>query len=359
MHNANLLFHDAFKKHSVREIAAMLCVCNGTVQRWIKKDFVPPFYKNDLKRILGESFDVSIEDSDQFYTTPDTAKKCFFYFRQTLKEYNVSTRPYSFVEPSAGCGYFYNLLPKSKRIGIDIDPKPAPNGLDLVKSIIKSDFLKWEAPTGKYIVIGNPPFGRNGKIALDFVLKSFKFADYIGFILPPIFNSTGKGSCHNRLVNMGYSLLKTHDLSGLPFILPNGQEIGVKTIFQVWARVPPHNYSRPTKKSCNEYVDIYNVYVSYKPSRPSSRVHLTEKCDIYIQRSFWGSKPVIVSPHFKDIPYKDAYGIIVKKNKSKIMKFIKNFDWREVAHVSTNGSMSLRKDIIIEQLIKAGYEDVN
>ena len=358
-HATNILFNDALKTHSPRTIAAKLSVQLGTVQRWMKQGMVPPFYKNDLLRVLGHECVVGIAESDQFYTSPSLALTCFADLKATLKTYGISTDGYCFIEPSAGCGYFYSVLPEGNRIGIDIDPQPAPYGMGCLAEIIKGDFLKWNPPQGKYIVIGNPPFGRNGKAALDFVFKAFSFADYVAFILPPIFNSTGKGSCHNRLVKLGHALLHNRDLGNGDFFRPDGVRVGVATVFQVWAKHAPEGYVPPVKRSCASYVDIYNLYISYKPSRPSANVGLVGQCDIYIPRSFWGSKPIKASLDFADIPYKDGYGLIIKRDKQRILDFILGFDWREVAHVSTNGSMSLRKDIIISQLVKAGFSDDN
>lgn len=54
------------------------------------------------------------------------------------------------LSPSSGDGCFFDLLPKNKRIGIDLEPRRS--------DLIKSDFLKFELPKNKFIVIGNPPF---------------------------------------------------------------------------------------------------------------------------------------------------------------------------------------------------------
>lgn len=354
---AEELFAKAMTLHSAKEIAGLLCVQYGTVDRWIRIGKVPPFYKNDFLRILGEECDVGIEQSDQFYTLPSVAKNCIADLKNTLRKYNIRTNKYTFVEPSAGCGCFYNHLPPRKRIGIDIDPQESPFDRAYQSEIVKADFLQWTAPPGNHITIGNPPFGRNGKTALDFVIKAFEFSDFVGFILPPIFNSTGKGSCKNRLLKTGFTLLESKPLDDRSFVYPDGRSVGVKTIFQVWAKNKPHGYFEPAPKSCKSFIDIYNIYLSYKPSRPSSRVHLVGKCDIYIPRSFWGSKDARASFDFADIPYKDGYGVIVKRQKRRVINFIKRFDWGAVAHVSTNGSMSLRKDIIFEQIVKAGFVD--
>lgn len=357
---ADSLFAAARKQFSLKEIATLLRIQYGTVDRWVRKNTVPPFYRNDLMRVLKmkNSFDIGIKESDQFYTMPKVANQCVKNFNKTIAKYHANTRSYTYIEPSAGCGHFYDLLPPTRRIGIDIDPQPSPIKNKKEKRIIAADFLTWHPKTEKrYVVIGNPPFGRNGKTALDFMFKAFEFADYVGFILPPIFNSTGKGSCRNRLTKAGHALLLHKELGDTSFVCPDGRNVGIKTVFQVWAKQKPKWYREIVMPTCDDFVDIHNIYISPRESRPSSNTNLAGKCDIYLPRSFWGSKEVRSTFDFADIPYKDGWGIIVKKQKRDVINFIKRFDWREVAHISTNGSMSLRRDIIRDQLVKAGFSD--
>ena len=86
---------------------------------------------------------------DQFYTKPDIAKLCFSYVEKfyTIKNFDV------ILEPSAGTGSFYNLLPEDTRLGLDIDPKS-----DGIKCMNFFDY-KIHGPT--CLTIGNPPFGKN------------------------------------------------------------------------------------------------------------------------------------------------------------------------------------------------------
>ena len=50
---------------------------------------------------------------------------------------------------------------------------------------------------GKYIVIGNPPFGLRGNLALRFMNHSYDFADVIAFILPRIYNKVNTYCAEN------------------------------------------------------------------------------------------------------------------------------------------------------------------
>jgi len=87
---------------------------------------------------------------------------------------------YRFVEPSAGDGRFYELLPQDKRIGIDLSPQvPGVAGIE------QPDFLTWQPTSpGQYAVIGHPPFGVRGDLARAFITRACMFADLCAFILP-------------------------------------------------------------------------------------------------------------------------------------------------------------------------------
>ena len=126
----------------------------------------------------------SYSDKDQFFTP----LKYRILFQKTkdildiLSKRLVSLENYIFIEPSAGNGVFLNQFPKDRRIGLDIEPRN--------KEIVSQDYLEWTPSTNKkYIVIGNPPFGLRGQLALKFINHSYEFADYVCFILPQLFES--------------------------------------------------------------------------------------------------------------------------------------------------------------------------
>ena len=132
---------------------------------WKKKPEIPEWV--DLE-------DVSL---DQFFTKPEIAKKYYLKTLKFLKKENINIEDCLFVEPSAGDGSFFKLLPKNQRIGLDLYP--------MAEGIIKKDFLNWTPPKTdkKIIFIGNPPFGYRAWLALNFMNHASKFADYIFFIL--------------------------------------------------------------------------------------------------------------------------------------------------------------------------------
>jgi predicted RNA methylase len=122
---------------------------------------------------------------DQFYTKSEIAKKCIDTVEKLCNFSNYDI----ILEPSAGCGTFLDLLPIDKRIGLDIDPK--------LPEIIKQDFLSFiPNKNHTYLIIGNPPFGKNSSLAIKFFNISAEFSSVIAFILPRTFK---KASIINKL----------------------------------------------------------------------------------------------------------------------------------------------------------------
>lgn len=153
--------------------------------------------------------------SDKFYTKPSVA--CALIDSIDLTGYDV------IIEPSAGSGVFSSQI--SGCLAYDIEPEG--------KDIIQGDWLSLDKSifTGKKsLVIGNPPFGSNGHLAMKFINESAVFADTIAFILPRGFV---KESVQRR-VNLYFHLEKQIELTE-PFEL-NGEDYHVPCVFQVWAR---------------------------------------------------------------------------------------------------------------------------
>jgi hypothetical protein len=190
------LFIELLSQMPLPQALSKLFIHKGTYKRWMEQKRVPDNYWNDINHLLGGKYKTreTYRDKDQFYTTDKTAKYCYNKTLEILKRLKINITDYTFIEPSAGCCSFYNILPKNKRIGIDIDPKG-----ELAKELVKCNYLDFTPKTKKNIVIGNPPFGLRGNLALRFINHSYNFADIVAFILPPLFNSTGKGVPMTRI----------------------------------------------------------------------------------------------------------------------------------------------------------------
>ncbi len=289
---------------------------------------------------------------DQFYTKPKVAEYCFKKFQEVANDLEVNLSKYTFIEPAAGCGCFYQILPKNRRIGIDIEPKELL-GIDN-KGIIKYDYLKWypKNKKKKYIVIGNPPFGLRGNLALQFINKSYFFADMVAFILPQLFYSDGKGVAGKRV--LGYKLAYNEHLSPDSFMYPNGEEVKINTVFQVWTKINTDKIKMKPPKTCDTFIDIYSLSDGGLPANTRNK-EMIGKCDVYLpSTTFTGMKAY---KSFYDLPNERGYGIVIKKNKKEIERILFNTDWEKVSFFSTNSALNLRASLIKEVIIKAGYFD--
>ena len=175
---------------------------------------------------------------DQFYTKKEVAAACWKHFTEIFAVDNLF-----FVEPSAGTGAFYNLLPPQRRLGMDIEPK--------CEGVIAQDFLKvtgfpmplsisaTDVATTETAIIGNPPFGKRGKLAIAFFNHAAYLADTVAFIVPVIFR---KWTVHKRL-DSSMRFISKLALPREAFQLGNDKPYAVNTEFQIWTRGEANAYS--------------------------------------------------------------------------------------------------------------------
>lgn len=157
---------------------------------------------------------------EQYFTCRRLAAKCL----ATVEKYYALESFTIVLEPSAGDGAFFSLLPKSNRVGIDLEP--------LADGILKADFFEWEPPLFEenILSIGNPPFGQRGALAVDFVNRTCQFSRVIAFILPRTFR---KDTFYNRVDPM-FHLVEQFDCDD--FRTPEGEKVVVKSVFQIWEK---------------------------------------------------------------------------------------------------------------------------
>ena len=185
---------------------------------------------------------------EQYYTPLDTAHELY---ETTLLI--VGEDFDNFVEPSAGKGAFLNLMPPDKRIGIDIDP--------LGKEIVEQDFFNFVWPEGRTITIGNPPFGRRGKLAMKFLNISAENSEVVAFILPAIFS---KFTFYNRV--HPYMQLQ-HEIPVTEFDSPDGIGEGPKVncVFQIWKKSTRRRKKVVRPNSCDDFEMIHRHYSRTSP----------------------------------------------------------------------------------------------
>lgn len=260
---------------------------------------------------------------DQYNTLPEVAEYCWNSFQKTLKKDRVILTNYKIVEPSAGTGSFYNLLPKKNRIGIDIDK--------FNDEYIQQDFLTWQPNNTDQrpcVAIGNPPFGYRGWLALAFINKAAEFCDYVGFILPMSFQSDGKGSPKNRV--KGMTLIHSEKLPEDLFVLPNGEKVQINTLWQIWKKGDAP--SLPDLSLADNFIDLFTVDLRKERLCGMNRI---DDCNTFLQRTYFNNPPKLVKD-FSDVKYGCGYGIIIKKEKRKILNILKNIDWNKYSNLATH-----------------------
>ena len=349
--NTFILLQEAIQQYKLSYILDKLFIHKGTFIRWVQKQEVPENYFNDLNALLGNKYPskTGVRVQDQFFTTEKTARYCYNKMLSVLKDLEVNEEEYTFIEPSAGCCNFYKILPENRRIGIDIEPKG-----ELKNELIKISYLDFmpEDKAKKYIVIGNPPFGLRGNLALRFINHSLKFADIVAFILPPLFNSTGKGVPMKRVE--GYKLAYSEKLPQNSFQYPDGKPVDVATIFQVWTKINCDKIAIKKPKTCKQYLKVYSLSDGGTPSSTRNKKML-DKCDIYLPSTCFKGMKIYSS--FEELQNRRGYGVVFYQEKEKLKTLYKNTDWRKVAFISTNGAINLRTDLIESVAINGGFYD--
>ena len=344
-------FHRARKNYTLDSIARYLGLHKNTTTRWTLQEKVPQHYLPDLRRMLGEgghdihNSDSTVKDKDQYYTKPETAEWCYDIFLSVAKKLEVDLKNYYFIEPSAGCGYFYDLLPPRRKIGIDIDPS--------IRGILKADFLQWTPPKrNRYIVIGNPPFGLRGHLALQFINHAYNFADMVAFVLPQLFASDGKGVPAKRV--RGYTLASSVTLPANSFSYPDGSSVDIHTLFQVWTKVATEKISKHERKTARHYIKIFSLSNGGTPSSTRNKAMIGH-CDVYVPSTCYTGMRAYSS--FAELPNQRGYGIVIHRKKREIKKLLFAHDWLQSAFASTNSAINMRSSLIEDVVTKGGYCD--
>lgn len=160
---------------------------------------------------------------DQFYTARPVAKSCLAFLQDTIP----STATDLYLEPSAGDGAFFELMPPGARVGVDLEPKHP--------EVARQNFLEEFNPKSgsfRWITLGNPPFGKNSSLAVQFFNKAAAFSEVIAFVVPLTFR---KQSLQKRL-NRNFELVAELTLPPCAFVF-EGEPYSVPCCFQVWQKV--------------------------------------------------------------------------------------------------------------------------
>ena len=331
------LYMQAITEHGFAAVVKELNVVSGTAKRWELLKEVPEQYRIDLMKLCHMPIDyasMTPREKNQFFTKDSTAKDCVMIVYNVLSNY-IDIEEYTFVEPSAGSGNFLQWLPDDT-VAMDIESFGNPH-------IIIQDFFDWQPdPEKKYIVIGNPPFGLRGQQALKFINKALTFADFCAFILPPLFNSDGRGTPKKRIDG---NLVYTGPCAS-NYTYPDNSPVEVETIFQIWTRI--EDFGKNVKeKEVPQGFEVYSLSDGGTPGTTRNKDKL-QTCNYYLPSTCFGVDKIHLYNTFENLPQRRGYGIITKQK--EIDSIIEGIDWSKVAFYSTNGASNLRTSLIIHAI---------
>ena len=167
---------------------------------------------------------------DKFYTCPKVAKECIQHITYHV---SINSDIDIVVEPSAGNGSFISEIKQicQNTQFYDIEPEH--------ELVVKQDYLllnisEIEFPDlhTKIHVIGNPPFGRQSSLAIQFIKKSALFADSISFILPKSF----KKDSMQKHFPPRFHLIFQSEIAPNSF-LQDDNCVNVPCVFQIWQKM--------------------------------------------------------------------------------------------------------------------------
>lgn len=268
---------------------------------------------------------------DKFYTNEDISKDCIYQMKLTLKDLKI-TNPF-FLEPSAGGGSFSNNLEEC--LAFDILPE-SENIIQL--NYIKEDISHY-LPVGKEIVtIGNPPFGKRSKLAIDFINKSFEYSKVIGFILPVQFL---KYNTQTQIIDTA-SLIHNHILPENSFTLENNI-YDVRCVFQIWTTLKTNINLRIVDRPPTKHID-FECY-QYNCTKQAEK-YFDYDVDFAILRQGYGDYN---TKHFeyKDLSKKNQW-IFIKANNKIAYDILSNIDYDRLSKKNTTTPGFGKADLISE-----------
>lgn len=177
-------------------------------------------------------------NNEQFFTNHETARRLANWLKQQ-EWYPSITRT---IEPSAGDGAWLD-------IGLQVDEaydiQPMHDRVTKIK-----DWLTYDVgeAKGKTLYIGNPPFGRMGKLAKAFINHCAETGDYIAFILPAAMAKITQ----IRQIDPRLHLIHQEDLLDETFRYERDGKV-VATVFQVWEKRAELRIDPEKRTSCSDF----------------------------------------------------------------------------------------------------------
>jgi hypothetical protein len=168
------------------------------------------------------------KDLDKYYTRDEVASTCLGDFLPLVSE------TASLIEPSAGGGSFIRAAQAVGRTITGFDILPEDTGI--IQLDFLADDIRDHIDIEDAVFVGNPPFGKKGVLAIQFINKCLELCGTVGFVLPIQFR---KWSAQSKIIK-GASLIMDKDLPEEAFSF-NGKPYALRCSFQVWSTQHPQS----------------------------------------------------------------------------------------------------------------------
>lgn len=193
---------------------------------------------------------------DKFYSSQEAVQQLLNHIN--LNHFDI------IIEPSAGAGSFLKNLPKEKTRAYDL----VPEGNNIEKKnwlapfdeegnkddslFIEDKAAFFNSKSNRVLVIGNPPFGKNNKLAKEFIKES-TFADTVAFILPKSFLKT---SLINSLPK-NYEIIENEVVVNDMFEFED-EKIKVPTTILILKKLPEGQQRQKIQDESSKYFTFLN-----------------------------------------------------------------------------------------------------
>jgi len=234
---------------------------------------------------------------DKWYTIPSSVEFCLDILKKYVKAETI------FIEPSAGDGKFVDSLQKyfdNEILAFDILPER--------KDITQQDwFINTLEYNKDYLIVGNPPFGGKGKLAVKFINKSAMISNTIAFILPLTLETS---YIAQNKINQNFNLVESVKLPYGSFVFENKIK-DIPCVFQIWKSNSDINLRLSKPPSSHEDLEIH-IYNKTK----AAEKWLTWDWDLAVKRNTKKGEHTTIRSEVKN----DYHWILIKGDLEKLKK---------------------------------------
>jgi len=245
---------------------------------------------------------------DQWFTKKEVAQKCV----EKMVGMGFISEYTNVIEPSAGGGVFLDVLTDYVDPlyihGYDLDPKRDDiTYMDFLSNTIKIN-------RSECVIIGNPPYGKKGKLAIEFINKALNLSDVVGFIVP-ITVSTSWTAQKN--VREDAELIYEETLPKNSFTF-EGKDTDVPSVFQVWRKHYKNiRLSKPKTEHPDLEIHIYN-------KTQTSEKWLSWDYDIAVKRTSKKGEFVLSGAGV------ECHWILIKAKNKCVVDNLLDIDWSKL-----------------------------